>query len=73
VLFHHGGAVDLHVVAVIGLMLGSQYVPIDIISRLQASISRWSVAAQASALAGALVVIDALGPTGIAPFIYFRF
>jgi D-alanyl-lipoteichoic acid acyltransferase DltB (MBOAT superfamily) len=27
VLFHHGGAVDLRVVAVIGLMLASQYVP----------------------------------------------
>jgi D-alanyl-lipoteichoic acid acyltransferase DltB (MBOAT superfamily) len=73
ILFHHGGAVDLRVVSVIGLMLASQYVPIDIVSRLQSSISRWSVAAQASALAGALIVIDALGPTGIAPFIYFRF
>jgi alginate O-acetyltransferase complex protein AlgI len=73
VLFHHGGAVDLHVAAVIGLMLASQYVPTDIVSRLQASISGWSVAVQASALAGALIVIDALGPTGIAPFIYFRF
>jgi D-alanyl-lipoteichoic acid acyltransferase DltB (MBOAT superfamily) len=73
VLFHHGGAVDLSVVAVIALMLASQFVPTDIVSRLQSSFSRWSVAAQASALAGALVVIDALGPTGIAPFIYFRF
>jgi alginate O-acetyltransferase complex protein AlgI len=73
VLFHHGGKVDLRVVAVIGLMLASQYVPTDIVSRLQSSISRWSVAAQASALAGALIVIDALGPTGIAPFIYFSF
>jgi D-alanyl-lipoteichoic acid acyltransferase DltB (MBOAT superfamily) len=73
VLFHHGGAIDLHVVAVIGLMLASQYVPTDIVARLQASISRWSIAAQASALAGVLIVIDALGPPGIAPFIYFRF
>jgi hypothetical protein len=31
------------------------------------------VTAQAGALAGALIVLDALGPAGIAPFIYFRF
>jgi D-alanyl-lipoteichoic acid acyltransferase DltB (MBOAT superfamily) len=73
VAFHHGGSVDLRVVAVIGLMLASQYVPTDIVSRLQSSFSRWSVTAQAGALAGVLVVVDALGPPGIAPFIYFRF
>jgi D-alanyl-lipoteichoic acid acyltransferase DltB (MBOAT superfamily) len=73
ILFHHGGAVDLRVVAVIALMLASQFVPTDVVSRLQSSFSRWSVAAQAAALTGTLIVVDALGPTGIAPFIYFRF
>jgi D-alanyl-lipoteichoic acid acyltransferase DltB (MBOAT superfamily) len=73
ILFHGGGAVDLGVVTVIALMLASQYVPTDIVGRFQSSISRWSVRAQALAFAGVLVAVDALGPTGIAPFIYFRF
>ena len=73
IFFHGGGSVDWHVVAVIALMLASQYVPADIVSRLQAGFSRWSTSAQATALAGVLVLIDALGPAGIAPFIYFRF
>jgi hypothetical protein len=34
---------------------------------------RLPVAVQATSMAVALVVIDTLGPEGVAPFIYFRF
>ena len=36
-------------------------------------LSRWSVLAQASALSLVLLTVDVLGPTGVAPFIYFQF
>jgi alginate O-acetyltransferase complex protein AlgI len=40
---------------------------------LQAAFSRWTIVAQAGALASTVVVVDVLGPTGVAPFIYFQF
>jgi hypothetical protein len=38
-----------------------------------ARFSRLSVPAQATVLALGLLVIHAMGPEGVAPFIYFRF
>jgi D-alanyl-lipoteichoic acid acyltransferase DltB (MBOAT superfamily) len=61
------------VLVVIALVLAVQQVPPGTGARLQVAFSRWSAPAQAGALGAVLVVIDALGPTGVAPFIYFQF
>ena len=61
------------VLLVIAGALAAQFVPAGTVSRLQTAFSRWSVAPQAAALATTVVVVDALGPAGIAPFIYFQF
>lgn len=50
-----------------------QYLPRDPWARLQAATSRLAPALQGVGLAAALVVIGALGPSGVPPFIYFRF
>jgi hypothetical protein len=36
-------------------------------------VSRLALPAQAALFALAIVLIDALGPSGVAPFIYFQF
>jgi hypothetical protein len=72
-LFHRNGGVDLGVVAVIALMIAAQFVPRDVVSRVQAAFTRWGLGVQVGALTLVLLLIDVLGPTGIAPFIYFRF
>jgi alginate O-acetyltransferase complex protein AlgI len=72
-VFHSGGGVDLGVVAVIALMLASQFVPRDVVARMQVAFTRWGLGVQVGALTFVLLLIDVLGPTGIAPFIYFRF
>jgi hypothetical protein len=55
------------------LMLASQFVPERSVRSLQATFSRFPLAAQGATLAGCFLLIDALGPTGVAPFIYFQF
>jgi D-alanyl-lipoteichoic acid acyltransferase DltB (MBOAT superfamily) len=60
-------------IALVALGIGVQYLPRRIPDVLTARFSRWSLGAQALALAGALTVIDAMGPAGVPPFIYFRF
>ena len=72
-VFHHEGGVDLGVVLVITLMLASQFVPRDVVARMQTAFTRWGLAVQVGALTFVLLLIDVLGPTGIAPFIYFQF
>ncbi|HEX4821430.1 MAG TPA: MBOAT family O-acyltransferase [Acidimicrobiales bacterium] len=72
-LFHRGGNVDLGVVLVIVLMLASQFVPRDVVGRMQVAFTRWGLGMQIGTLALVLLLIDVLGPTGIAPFIYFQF
>jgi hypothetical protein len=57
----------------IAIGIGAQYVPRDLVVRLQAGFSRWAPAVQGLALALALVVIDSLGSEGVAAFIYFQF
>ncbi|MBA2496420.1 MAG: MBOAT family protein [Acidimicrobiia bacterium] len=66
-------AVNPVVVLVVVLMLAAQHVPAEAVGRLRAVVAAWPVAAQAAALASVLLVVDALGPTGVAPFIYFQF
>jgi D-alanyl-lipoteichoic acid acyltransferase DltB (MBOAT superfamily) len=56
------------VVGVVG-----QYLRPPAIGRLLASFGRLPIVAQSACVAAALTVINTLGPTGVAPFIYFRF
>jgi len=58
---------------VIAGSLAAQFWPPNFSSRVQLSFSRLAPAAQAATLAVGLVMIDALGPEGVAPFIYFQF
>ncbi len=60
-------------IALVALGIGVQYLPRRIPDVLTARFSRWSIGVQAVVLAGALTVIDAMGPAGVPPFIYFRF
>lgn len=50
-----------------------QYTPSGVIERSQIVLSRLSPVATGLVLAVGLLVIDALGPQGVAPFIYFAF
>ena len=61
------------VLAAIAVGIGAQYVPRDTFERLMGSFSRLPPVAQGATLGVALMVTSALGPEGVAPFIYFRF
>ena len=65
--------VTFGVVAAIGGGIGVQYVSGSVVPWLMERFSRVGMAGQAAMIAGALVVIDTLGPQGVPPFIYFRF
>jgi D-alanyl-lipoteichoic acid acyltransferase DltB (MBOAT superfamily) len=64
---------DVMVVLVVAAALAVQWIPAQLSNSLQAAFSRLSAPVQALVLAAVLVVVDAFGPDGIAPFIYFRF
>ncbi len=53
--------------------IGSQYLPSRIPEGLMARLSRLSLAWQSLALGATLMLANAMGPQGVAPFIYFRF
>jgi len=55
----------------VGILM--QYTPGRITERVQIMLSRLSPVAVGIGLAFGLVIIDALGPQGVAPFIYFAF
>lgn len=55
------------------LPLAVQLVPGDVGERFMALFSRRGVAFQGLALAAFLMVVETLGPVGVAPFIYFQF
>ena len=62
--------------SVVGLLLlglAGQYAPPRWNLALENELSRWAAPVRGAALAGALFVIEVLGPSGIAPFIYFQF
>ena len=61
------------VLAAIAIGIGSQYLPSRVPLGLMARFSRLPVPAQAVVLSVALLVTHALGPEGVAPFIYFQF
>jgi D-alanyl-lipoteichoic acid acyltransferase DltB (MBOAT superfamily) len=50
-----------------------QYLPAGVAGQLAARFSRLAPALQGTAVAAALLGIGALGPQGVAPFIYYRF
>ena len=58
---------------VVGGMLALQFVPGRWHDLWQGRVARLSPVAQAALFAFGLMVVDALGPKGVAPFIYFRF
>jgi D-alanyl-lipoteichoic acid acyltransferase DltB (MBOAT superfamily) len=66
-------AVTPLVLAAIALGIGVQYVPKDLPERVQVAFSRFGTMAQGAVLGALLFVITAMGPQGVAPFIYFRF
>ena len=62
--------------AVVVLVVGSiatQYLPADYRLRMRVAFSQLRPVTMAAILGGLLLVIDALGPEGVAPFIYFQF
>jgi len=75
-LFSGSGAstgVSLLLIFVVLVSLASQFVPPKYPIKAELWFSKWAPAFQAAALAAGLVLVDALGPEGIAPFIYFSF
>jgi len=60
------------VLAVVG-MIAVQFVPVRLVLRGQDGFARLRLPAQAAMLGVALLMIDTLGPEGVAPFIYFQF
>jgi len=60
-------------VLLIAAAIAVQFVPRGVGARLQAVFSRLAPVPQGAVLALALFAIDALGPEGVAPFIYFQF
>jgi len=61
------------VVLAIAVGIGSQYLPRRLPLALMARFSRLPVPAQAVVLSVALLAVHAMGPEGVAPFIYFQF
>ncbi|MGZ4411034.1 MAG: MBOAT family O-acyltransferase [Gaiellaceae bacterium] len=65
--------VTASVVLAIAVGIASQYVPEGVVGRVQERFARVPFAYQAAWLAAGLVIVNALGPQGVAPFIYYRF
>jgi D-alanyl-lipoteichoic acid acyltransferase DltB (MBOAT superfamily) len=61
------------VLLAIAVGIGAQYIPGGFLGRLQGGFSRLAPAIQGAGVAASLLLIGALGPEGVAPFIYFRF
>ncbi|MEM9612665.1 MAG: MBOAT family protein [Actinomycetota bacterium] len=60
-------------VAVILVAIAAQFVPSDSSERLRDGFGRLNPVAQVALAATTLTVVDAFGPEGVAPFIYFQF
>ncbi len=57
----------------IAVGIGSQYLPARFPLLVMARFSRLPVVGQAAVLGAALMLANAMGPQGVAPFIYYRF
>ena len=66
-------AVTPAVVALVVSTIAVQYLPADLRLRVRTAFSQLRPVTMAAMLGGLLLVIDALGPEGVAPFIYFQF
>jgi len=58
---------------VLFLGLAGQYTPSRWRNAFEIELGRWPALTRGAALAMAITLIEILGPTGVAPFIYFRF
>ena len=58
---------------VLFLGLAGQYMPSRWRNAFEIELGRWPALARGAALAVAVALIEILGPSGVAPFIYFRF
>ncbi len=58
---------------VVVLMLAAQFVPSDVVDRARFGLAQVHPAVLGLGLGAAIIVIDVLGPEGVAPFIYFQF
>jgi alginate O-acetyltransferase complex protein AlgI len=67
------GYVGILVIVTVVLSIASQFVPPRIPENVEVWFGRLAPVLQIGALAAGLVLVDALGPEGIAPFIYFQF
>src|SRR5919201_6860716 len=65
--------VTTSVVLAIAVGILGQYLPTRAVGVMLERFQRWPLVAQATAVAAGLVLVDARGPQGVAPFIYFRF
>ncbi len=80
-LFGGGGGVEQAIdpgtlwicVGIVVASVASQFVPPRIPEKVAVGFGRLAPALQIVALAAGIVMIDALGPEGVAPFIYFQF
>jgi alginate O-acetyltransferase complex protein AlgI len=63
----------LPVCLVLFLGIAAQYAPARWRNGFEVQLGRWPALARGAALAVAIVLIEILGPTGVAPFIYFQF
>jgi alginate O-acetyltransferase complex protein AlgI len=61
------------VLLAIAVGIGSQYLPARVPQLVMARFSRLPVLGQAAVLALSLMLTNAMGPEGVAPFIYFQF
>lgn len=65
--------VSAGVLVAIAAGIGVQYVPAHTVRTLMATFSRRRLVTQGAVLGVALLAVGALGPEGVAPFIYFQF
>jgi D-alanyl-lipoteichoic acid acyltransferase DltB (MBOAT superfamily) len=65
--------VTTSVVLAIAVGIVGQYIRPGAVTSLVATFQRLPIVAQSACVAVALTLINTLGPTGVAPFIYFRF